>query len=216
MVIQSFEDRREGGQRLAENLKEYAHRSDAIILALPRGGVLVAQEVAEALGLPFDVFVVRKIGVPGHPELAMGAVASHDVQYLNEEIISDLDISLNQVERVIRQEREELERREKLYRRGRPPVDLKGKVAILVDDGLATGASMLAAVQAVRSQSPKEIIAAVPVIAASSIPTIQQEVDRLVFVLAPSDFYAVGRWYSEFDQTSDAQVGEALKKRVRG
>lgn len=208
----SFEDRRDAGRRLADKLKPYANQPDVIVLALPRGGVPVAFEVATALGVPMDVFIVRKIGVPGHPELAMGAIASGGSYHLNEDIIRQLYIPKAAIESVIEKETEELKRREGLYRLGREPLELKNRRVILIDDGLATGASMLAAIHAVREMNPKELIVAIPVIAASSISDIEPKVDRLVYVLSPYQFYAVGEWYAEFGQTTDEEVKELLER----
>lgn len=205
-----FEDRRDAGRRLAEKLESYANRPDVIVLGLPRGGVPVAFEVATALNAPMDVFIVRKIGVPGHPELAMGAIASGGAFYLNEDVVRQLYISKDAIESVIEKETVELKRREQLYRAGRRALELKNRRAILIDDGLATGASMLAAISAVREMNPKELIVAVPVIAASSIAEIEPKVDRLVYVLAPYRFYAVGQWYADFGQTTDEEVQELL------
>lgn len=210
-----FEDRRNSGRRLAEKLRFYANRSDVIVLGLPRGGVPVAFEVATALNVPMDVFIVRKIGVPEHPELAMGAIASGGFSHLNEDVIHRLGISKLSIQSVIERETEELKRREQLYREGRGALVLENRRVILVDDGLATGASMLAAVHAVREMNPKELIVAVPVIAASSIVDIEPKVEKLVYVMAPDRFYAVGQWYADFSQTTDEEVQGLLMRSHR-
>lgn len=201
-----LKDRIDGGRKLAELLSAYANKPDVIVLGLPRGGVPVASEVAKALNAPLDVFIVRKIGVPGHPELALGAIASGGAYHLNEDILDQLHVPQAAIDSVVRLEREELTRREKLYQMGRSPLDLKNCRVIIVDDGLATGASMLAAIHAVRELGPKEIIVAVPVIAGSSYSEIRPHVDNLVCVLAPYEFRSVGEWYEDFGQTSDDEV----------
>lgn len=205
-----FKDRRSGGLKIAELLASYANRPDVIVLGLPRGGVPVAYEVAAALNAPLDVFIVRKIGVPGHPELAMGAIASGGAYYLNEGILSRLNISREEIATVVRKEKEELHRREYVYRAGRPPLNLKNRRVILVDDGLATGASMLAAIRAVRELGPKEVVVAVPVSSRSSLSTIKPYVENIACVIAPYDFRSVGEWYEDFGQTTDEEVHQLL------
>lgn len=205
-----FRDRREAGQRLAANLKAYAGRDDIVVLALPRGGVPVAYEVAEALGAPLDVFVVRKIGLPWHEELAMGALASGGVRLLNEEIIDLYRVDRKEVDRVMRREEAELERREHLYRGDRPFPDLRNKTVILVDDGLATGSTMRVAVEALRKEGPARIIVAVPVAAAETCEAFRDVADDIVCAITPEPFYAVGLWYEDFSQTTDDEVHQLL------
>ena len=206
-----FHDRRDAGRRLAEQLAPYANRSDVLVLALPRGGVPVAAEVARALRAPLDVFVVRKLGVPGSEELAMGAVATGGVRVLNDAVIRALHISANVIDAVTAGEQEELQRRERVYRGDRPAPDVSGRTVILVDDGLATGATMQAAVAALRLQAPTRIVVAAPVGAAEPVHALRTEVDDVVCVLTPEPFYAVGAWYEDFDQTTDEEVRELLR-----
>ena len=207
-----FQDRIEAGRTLADALKEYAKRHDVVVLALPRGGVPVGFEVAKALRAPFDVFLVRKLGVPGHPELAMGAIASGGVRVLSEDLIAQLDIPRAAVEQVAVRERLELERRDRLYRGDRRLPDLRDRTAILVDDGLATGATMEAAVEAVRMYHPARVIVAVPVCAVDSAARLRQTADEIVCALTPEPFQAVGMWYERFDQTSDEEVIRLLEQ----
>jgi erythromycin esterase-like protein/predicted phosphoribosyltransferase len=206
MNLRAFRDRREAGQLLASKLAAYANRPDVIVLALPRGGVPVGHEVAQALNVPLDVFVVRKIGVPGHEELAMGAVASSGVRILNEQLIKQLRIPKHVVDKVTSQEMQELKRREALYRGGRPPPDLRGRTVILVDDGLATGASMQAAVQALRQLQPARIVVAVSTAAPDTCEALRSQVDEVICAITPEPFHAVGLWYQDFTQTSDSEV----------
>lgn len=205
-MIQRFKDRYEAGRSLASSLKHLAHRNDVIVLALPRGGVPVAFEVARALEAPMDVFIVRKLGVPGHEELAMGAIAPGDILVLNNEVIRYLEISPAVIDYVARNERRELERRDRLYRGSRPPQELAGRIVILVDDGLATGSTMRAAVSAVRQRRPARIVVAVPVGASSTLKEMEKEADEVVAVLSPEPFEGVGRWYDDFSQTNDDEV----------
>jgi putative phosphoribosyl transferase len=191
-------------------LAHYRGRSDAIVLALPRGGVPVGYEVAAALDLPLDVFVVRKLGFPGHEEFAIGAIASGGVRVLNEDLTSWYDLPDEVVEAVTRKERAELERRERAYREGRPPLNVKGRVVILVDDGLATGSTMKAAVRAVRQLDPARVVVAVPVCAAETCEALKQIADEVVCPYSPEPFRAVGLWYEDFSATSDAEVTELL------
>jgi predicted phosphoribosyltransferase len=202
----SFQNRREAGQRLADRLKAYRGRRDLVVWALPRGGVPVAYEVAKALQAPLDVFTVRKLGVPGQEELAMGAMATGGEYYLDEDLISQLRIPQHQIDAVIESEYQELQRREDLYRPHRPPLDPRGKTVILVDDGLATGASLLTAVKAVRHRDPQAVVIAVPVAAASSVSKLAGLVSDLVCVLTPRYFRSVGDWYRDFSQTTDNEV----------
>lgn len=207
---QEFADRRHAGRELARGLTAYAGRDDVIVLALPRGGVPVGYEVAKALGVPLDVFTVRKLGVPTHPELAMGAVATGGYSFLNERILRELRVSREELDAVIADETKELARREGLYRRGKRPLDLKDRVVIIVDDGLATGASMQAAVRAIRAAGPRRIVVGVPVAAELSRAALARQVDEVACVLTPPDFGAVGEWYADFGQTSDEEVDALL------
>lgn len=205
-----FLNRTEAGQVLAENLSSYANRDDVLVLALPRGGVPVAAEVAKKLNAPLDVFVVRKLGLPGHPELAMGAIASGGVRVFNGEVVNALRISDEVIDAVSGEELIELQRREKAYRADRPPLDVEGKIVIVVDDGIATGSTMLAAVSALRQLNAARIIIAAPVIAASTCPDMQRVADEVTAVIIPERFYAVGQWYEDFSQTSDDEVRDLL------
>ena len=209
----SFPNREEAGRRLAESLREYADRPDAIVLALPRGGVPVAFEVARNLHLPLDVFIVRKLGVPGFEELALGAIASGGVRVLNEDVVGSLPDAARMVEEVTANELTELERREHSYRVGRPPLELRGRVAILVDDGIATGATMRAAVAALRQHGVARIVIAVPVGAADTCRALKEEVEETVCLLAPESFHAVGQFYKEFGQITDEEVRDFLDRR---
>ena len=207
-----FRDRSDAGRQLAGQLAKYAGRSDAVVLALPRGGVPVGFAVAEALGLPLDLFLVRKLGAPAQPELAMGAVASGGVRVLNQEVIEQLGIPPELIEREAAREERELERRQQLYREGRLPAAVEGRVCILVDDGLATGSSMRAAARALRLQRPARVVIAVPVGAAFTCEELCGEVDELVCVDTPEPFFAVGQWYDDFAQTRDDEVRELLRR----
>lgn len=207
-----FQDRMEGGRALAELLGAYAHRKDVLILALPRGGVPVAFEVAQALNLPMDVFVVRKLGLPTNEELAMGALASGNVRVLNEEVVNSFGITESIIEAVAEEERVELERRERLYRGDAPFPAVGDKAVLLVDDGLATGSTMRAAVAALRRQHPKRIVVAVPVAPPSTCEILRSEADDVVTVATPEPFYAVGQWYKVFDQTTDWQVRDLYER----
>ncbi len=199
-------NRRVAGQALAEALKSYAGRDDVIVLALPRGGVPVAAEVARTLGAPLDVMLVRKLGLPGHPELAMGAIASGGVRVMNDDVVRRLSVSPATIEAVTEAEGRELARRERAYRGERPWPDLKGRCVILVDDGLATGATMHAAIDAVRAQQPACIVVAVPVAPPDTVRTLEALVDEVVCPLQPQSFMAIGQWYQDFTQTSDGEV----------
>ena len=212
----AFADRRQAGRILAQHLRSYAGRADVIVLGLPRGGVPVADEVAQALGAPLDVFLVRKLGAPGHEELAMGAIASGDVVVINEEVVRVLKISLEEVTAEVENEREELIRREALYRDGRSAPDVQGKTVILIDDGLATGSTMRAAVMALRQQQPARIVVAVPVGAASTCAELDEIADECVCAIAPEDFRAVGLWYDDFAQTGDDEVCDLLTRAAPG
>jgi putative phosphoribosyl transferase len=205
-----FRDRAEAGRALAHALSRYAGRDDVVVLALPRGGVPVGYEVAKELGAPLDVFLVRKLGVPGHEELAMGAIATGGVLVLDERVLRWLGINEDQIQKTLARELDELRRREATYRDGRPLPDLKGKTVILVDDGLATGASMQAAAGAVRRHEPARIVVAVPVASRATCDRFRDEVDEVVCAVTPEPFYAVGNWYEDFSQTSDDEVRELL------
>lgn len=207
-----FRDRTDAGRRLAEVLGEYAERPDAVVLALPRGGVPVGYEVAQRLGLPLDVYVVRKIGVPGHAELAMGALASDGTWVLDRDMIASLGISEEAVREVVEREIDEIRRREIAYRDGRPQPDVTGKVVILVDDGLATGATMRAAVAALRRRKPREVVVAVPVAAYRTTEALRRVADRVVSRYTPEPFVAVGLFYENFEQTSDEEVRALLAR----
>jgi predicted phosphoribosyltransferase len=207
-----FRDRTEAGRYLAELLPDYAGRDDVVVLALPRGGVPVGYEVAKALGAPLDVFVVRKLGVPGHPELAMGAIATGGVLVLDEGLVRRLGINEEQIRRAVETELRELERREAAYRGGRDPPNLEGKTVILVDDGLATGATMRAAALAVRNYNPERVVVAVPVAAGQTCDEFRDDVDDIICAVTPSPFHAVGLWYEDFSQTSDEEVRELLAR----
>ena len=207
-----FKNRIEAGQKLAAELAKYAHEKKLLILALPRGGVPVAYEVAAALKAPLDVFVVRKLGVPGQEELAMGAIASGGVRVLNEEIIQHLGIFEDVIARVAAREQQELERREFTYREGRPLPEISGKTVILIDDGLATGATMRAAVTALKAKRPHKLIVAVPTAAPDTCASIQKLVDRMVCLITPMPFGGVGAWYEDFSQTTDQEVQELLNQ----
>jgi predicted phosphoribosyltransferase len=205
-----FADRHAAGAALAERLKEFAGRRDVVVLALPRGGVPVAHEVARALNAPLDVFVVRKLGVPGHEELAMGAIASGDVRVLNQDVLAWYRLSETDVDTVARLEKAELERRERLYRGGRSLVPIEGRVVILIDDGLATGSTMRAAVEAVRRLNPSRIVVAVPVGARDTCDQLRQVADDAICLMMPASFSAVGQWYRDFSQTTDDDVRRLL------
>ncbi len=205
-----FEDRRDGGRALASRLRAYAGRPDVRVLALPRGGVPVGYEVARALGAPLDLFLVRKLGAPRYDELAMGAIADGGVRILNPSVISRLGITAEDVERVTARETEELARRAQRYRGGRPPTDVRGRTVLLVDDGLATGSTMRAAVAALKQQGPRRLVVAVPVAAAQTCEALESEVDEVACATTPEPFYAVGQWYRDFEQTSDEEVHALL------
>lgn len=206
-----FRDRRDAGQKLAAKLSAYLDRPDIMVLALPRGGVPVGYEVARALDAPLDLFLVRKLGVPGQEELAMGAIAAGGVRVLNRDVVQMLKISNDVIDRVAAAEARELERRERLYRGDRPALDVRGKTAILVDDGLATGSTMRAAIAALRQMHPASIVVAVPAAAPETCEEFRQEVDDIICAFTPRPFYAVGLWYEDFSQTTDEEVRTLLK-----
>jgi putative phosphoribosyl transferase len=208
--IAKFVDRSEAGQILATKLKAFAKRTDVIILGLPRGGVPVAFEAAKALYLPLDVCLVRKLGVPGQKELAMGAIASDGVRVLNYDIVSSLGISSHKIDEVAARELRELQRRDRVYRGDRPSPNFKDRTVILVDDGIATGASMRAAITVLREEQPRSIIVAIPVASSSICNELKSEVDKLVCLMTPEPFYSVGLWYDYFPQTTDEEVSKLL------
>lgn len=210
-----FFNRTEAGEFLAETLTAYANRNDVIVLALPRGGVPVAAEVAKKLNAPLDVFVVRKLGLPGHPELAMGAIASGGVRVFNGQVVNAFRIPDDVIDTVSADELIELQRREKLYRANLPPLEVEGKTIIVVDDGIATGSTMLAAVSALRQLNATRIVVAAPVIAASTYDGLRRTADAVAAVMIPENFYAVGQWYTEFSQTSDEEVRTLLAEAGR-
>lgn len=207
-----FLDRRDAGRRLAEKIAGYSNRPDVLVLALPRGSVPVAYEVARVLNAPLDVFVVRKLGVPGYEELAMGAVATGGVRVLNNEVVEGLGIPAPRIDAVATRERQELARRERLYRDGRPQPEVRGRTVILVDDGLATGATMYAAIEALRQQGPARIIVAVPTASPDTCEEMKSKADEVICAITPEPFHAVGRWYQEFSQTTDEEVRELLAR----
>lgn len=210
-----FQDRVDAGIKLASELRQYAYRKDVIVLGIPRGGVPVAFEVAKALNAPLDIFVSRKLRVPGQEELAFGAIASGGVRVLDQDIIEGAGISDQQIERITEKARNELERREKLYRGDRPSLKLERQTVILVDDGIATGSSVLAAIQALRQLNPAKIVIGVPVAPLTTCNRLKREVDELICVNTPKYFYAIGQFYADFSQVSDRQVTELLRKASR-
>ncbi len=207
-----FRDRSEAGELLAEQLTAYANTPNVIVLALPRGGVPVGAQVARKLNVPLDVFVVRKLGLPGHPELAMGAIASGGVRVFNGDVINSLRIPDEVIESVTAGEFEELQRRERAYRDELPPPEVEGKIVIVVDDGIATGATMAAAVAALRQLRAGRIVVAAPTMARSTYDYLRKNADDVVAVMLPEEFYAVGQWYEDFSQTSDDEVRELLAR----
>ncbi|MBE9019702.1 phosphoribosyltransferase [Chroococcidiopsidales cyanobacterium LEGE 13417] len=207
-----FQNRTTAGQALADRLLAYANRNDVLVLGLPRGGVPVAFEVAQALHAPLDVFLVRKLGVPGQEELAMGAIASGGVRVLNYDIIEALHLSEAEIDRVTARQQQELERRERLYRQNLSFPQFRDRTVILVDDGLATGATMRASVKAIQLQQPAAIVIAVPVASPETQQELATQVDEIVCVETPAPFYSVGSWYAEFPQTTDTQVRELLQQ----
>lgn len=207
---QLFRDRRDAGADLAARLRHLKGQSDVVVLALPRGGVPVAYEVAQALEAPLDIFLVRKLGLPQHRELAMGAIASGGVRVLNHEVVNWYRIPEPVIDQVAREEQMELERREREYRGGREPVELRDRIVLLIDDGLATGSTMKAAVQAVRMRGPSRVVVAVPVASPETCREFEGIVDEIVCARTPERFAAVGEWYLDFSQTSDEEVRELL------
>jgi putative phosphoribosyl transferase len=207
-----FRNRTEAGRLLARKLTQYANRPDAIVLGLPRGGVPVAFEVATALNVPLDICLVRKLGVPGHQELAMGAIAFGGVQVLDRDVLAWLRITEQTIGKVAAQELQELQRRDRVYRGDRAQPQLCDRVVILVDDGLATGSTMRAAIEVVKTQQPQRIVVAIPVAPPETYQKLRTEVDEVVCLMTPPSFYAIGMWYEDFAQTTDAQVCELLRK----
>ena len=207
-----FQDRFEAGRVLASRLRQFSGRHDVVVLALPRGGVPVGYEVAQALHAPLDVFVVRKLGTPGQEELAMGALAPGGITVLNREVIQALEIPQQIIDAAVGREQSELERREREYRGGRPAADVKGRTVIVVDDGLATGSSMRVAARALRKEGATVIVVAVPVAARSTCEEFEGEADQLICAATPEPFWAVGQWYRNFTQTTDDEVRELLAR----
>jgi putative phosphoribosyl transferase len=207
-----FRNRQQAGQILASRLEKYANREDVIVLGIPRGGVPVAFEVAKALNQPLDIFVLRKLGVPGYEELAFGAIGSGGVRVVNANLVAELGLSDVQVAVVIRAEQEELKRREKIYRGNRPPLEVRGRTVILIDDGIATGSSILAAIHALRQMQPAGIVVGTPVGPPDTVIRLQREVNELVCVEMPESFYGVGQFYVDFSQVSDQEVNELLDR----
>lgn len=213
--MQRFRDRHHAGRQLAQRLDAYAGNPDVTVLALPRGGVPVGYEISTRLGAPLDVLVVRKLGVPGHSELAMGAIASGGIVVVDQRTVEVLRISREVFDAVEARERAELERGARLFRMDRPPLDVQGKIAILVDDGLATGASMAAAIEALRTRGPARIVGAVPVAPADTCAALRSRADEMICLITPAQMYAVGAWYDDFTQTTDAEVRELLATSAR-
>ena len=207
-----FRDRHEAGEMLAGKLTAFANRRDVLVLALPRGGVPVAAEVARELSAPLDVFVVRKLGLPGYPELAMGAIARGGVRVLNRDVIESLNIPADVIDAVVGNEERELERRERSYRNDLPPPEVRGKTVIIVDDGIATGSTMMAAVAALRRSDAAQIVVAAPVIAPTTYLELVAAADEIAAVYVPAEFQGVGQWYDDFSQTSDEEVREILEQ----
>ena len=216
MMLTQFHDRKEAGKLLAAMPTTYANKQDVIVLALPRGGVPVGFEIAQALHVPLDVIVVRKLGVPGQEELAMGAIATGGVRILNNDVVRFLNIPNELIDKIAANEQQKLERRELLYRGDRPAYDIRGRTVILVDDGIATVATMHAAVAAIKQRQPSRIIIAVPTAAPSTCDEFSVEVDELVCIIRPEPFIAVSYWYSQFSQTSDAEVRRLLERANHG
>ena len=211
---QRFHDRTEAGKLLAAQLGEYADRLDVWVLGLPRGGVPVAYEIAQALNLSLDICLVRKLGVPGQPELAMGAIAPNGVMVLNHEILKSIGISCSALQQVVENEKQELERRDHAYRENRPEPDVEGKAVILVDDGIATGSTLRAAIATLRQRNPKEIVVAVPVAPISACESLRAIVDKVICLIMPEPLNSIGMWYIDFSQTSDQEVQHLLAQQT--
>jgi len=210
-----FQDRQEAGRKLAERLRAYANRNDVVVLGIPRGGVPVAFEVARALRAPLDIFLSRKLGVPGQEELAFGAIATGGTRVLDREIIEAVGISEEQIEQITAKVKKELERRENLYRGAQPPLRVEGLTVLLIDDGIATGSSMRAAIKALRQMKPARVVVAVPVAPQSTCSRLALEVDELICVHTPRDFYAIGQFYEDFSQVADEEVTALLRQAVQ-
>ena len=213
-MVERFLDRTDAGKQLVEALARFAKRPEVLVLALPRGGVPVAFEVAKALEVPLDVFVVRKLGTPGNEELAMGAIASGGIRVLNQNVVGALHIPPDLIDEAAARELEELERRERVYRKGRAAFDLRGRTVILVDDGIATGSTMRAAIKALKTAAGR-LVVAVPTVAFETAAELRPEVDELVTLMTPTNFYAVGQWYEDFSQTTDSEVIDLLERANR-
>jgi putative phosphoribosyl transferase len=211
-----FRNRTDAGQQLAQALAAYANQNNLIVLALPRGGVPVADEVAKSLHAPMDVYIVRKLGVPGQPELAMGAIASGGVRVLNQQVLDYLTITEEEIELVALKEERELERRERVYRGNAQAQNLRDQTVILVDDGIATGTTVKSAIIAIKRQQPQQLILAVPVAPPETVGELRKHVDQLVCLLSPDSFYAVGQWYQDFNQTTDKEVTQLLNQSQTG
>ena len=211
-IAKRFKNRTDAGQQLASLLTKYANRSDVLVLGLPRGGVPVAFEVAKALNAPLDICLVRKLGVPGHKELAMGAIASGGVRVLNYDVVSWLSISGKVIDEVAVKEQRELERRDHAYRGNCPEPDIQNRIIILVDDGIATASTMRAAIAILQQQQPQEIVVAVPVAPLQTYQELKTEINNVVCVMTPEPFYAIALWYEDFEQTTDMEVRELLAK----
>ncbi|HEY9761820.1 MAG TPA: phosphoribosyltransferase [Trichocoleus sp.] len=207
-----LQNREDAGHQLAQALLNYNRQPQTIVVALPRGGVPVAAKIADALQLPLDVCLVRKLGVPGQPELAMGAIAAHGVRVLNQDVISRMGISEQAIEQVALTETEELQRRDRTYRHNRPPLNVEGQTVILVDDGVATGSTLRAAIAILRQQQPHRMIVAVPIAPPVTIAELEQEVDKVVCLIQPDPLYSISLWYRNFDQTSDETVCQLLNQ----
>lgn len=207
-----FRDRKDAGMYLANQLGKYAHLPDTLVLGLPRGGIVVAYEIARELGLPLDIFLVRKLGVPGYEELAMGAIASGGTRVFNQNVINHIRISPAEIKEAVAREELELKRRDRAYRNNRPQPDIENKTVIIVDDGLATGATMRAAVQALHKMNPHKIVVAVPVASVETCNEFRSEVDEIICGITPAYFNAVGSWYDNFMQTTDEEVVQLLDK----
>jgi predicted phosphoribosyltransferase len=212
VIPEKFDDRRAAGRELATRLSEFRNRSELVVLGLPRGGVPVAHEVATVLGAPLDVLLVRKLGVPGHEELAFGAISSGGVRVLNDDVVSGARLGPALIDRIVAEQRLELDRREQLYRGARPVIEIRGRTALVIDDGLATGATMRAAVQALWARGASSVVVAVPTAARSTCELVGRDADAIVCAVTPEPFVAVGLWYDDFTPTTDEEVRELLAR----